>query len=92
MEVVTSMDKYILTVVSIFVYRSIPDIIEEIAKEDEEKHKRHFRRFVARQERLRVRPPRLGKHKYGICDFVIIYFIFFFFLLLTVPRIRKLIV
>lgn len=42
----------------------IPDIIEEIAKEDEEKHKRHFRRFVARQERLRVRPPRLGKHKF----------------------------
>ncbi|CAL5404705.1 unnamed protein product [Camellia sinensis] len=43
---------------------SLPDIIQEIAKEDEEKQKRHLRRAVAKQERLKSRPPRLGKHKY----------------------------
>lgn len=43
---------------------SLPDIIQEIAKEDEEKHKRHQRRIVAKQDRLKSRPPRLGKHKY----------------------------
>lgn len=43
---------------------SLPDIMEEIAKEDEEKHRRHMRRAVARQERLKSAPPRLGKHKY----------------------------
>ncbi|CAK7325954.1 unnamed protein product [Dovyalis caffra] len=41
----------------------LPDIIQEIAKEDEEKHKRNTRRLVAKQERLKARPPRLGKHK-----------------------------
>ena len=44
---------------------SLPNIIQEIAKEDEEKQKRHLRRIVAKQERLKSRPPRLGKHKYG---------------------------
>lgn len=44
---------------------SLPDIIKEIAKEDEEKHKRHIRRIVAKEERLKARPPRLGKHKYA---------------------------
>ncbi|RVX03033.1 Ribosome biogenesis protein NOP53 [Vitis vinifera] len=42
----------------------LPDIIQEIAKEDEEKHKRHQRRIVAKQDRLKSRPPRLGKHKF----------------------------
>uniref|UniRef100_A0A0E0DLV3 Ribosome biogenesis protein NOP53 n=1 Tax=Oryza meridionalis TaxID=40149 RepID=A0A0E0DLV3_9ORYZ len=43
---------------------SLPDIINEIAKEDEEKEKRHIRRTVAKQERLKSAPPRLGRHKY----------------------------
>lgn len=43
---------------------SLPDIMEEIAKEDEEKHNRHLRRVVAKQERLKTRPPRFGKYKY----------------------------
>uniref|UniRef100_A0A2N9J7D1 Ribosome biogenesis protein NOP53 n=1 Tax=Fagus sylvatica TaxID=28930 RepID=A0A2N9J7D1_FAGSY len=43
---------------------SIPDIIQEIAKEDEEKQKRHLRRVVAKQERLKSCPPRLGKFKF----------------------------
>ncbi|KAG2723999.1 hypothetical protein I3760_02G197800 [Carya illinoinensis] len=42
----------------------LPDIIHEIAKEDEEKQKRHLRRVVAKQERLKSCPPRLGRHKY----------------------------
>nr|GMD43877.1 ribosome biogenesis protein NOP53 [Ipomoea batatas] len=40
---------------------SLSDIIQEIAKEDEEKQKRHLRRVVAKQERLKCCPPRLGK-------------------------------
>ncbi|CAN1744749.1 Ribosome biogenesis protein NOP53 [Linum perenne] len=43
---------------------SLPEIINEIAKEDEEKQNRHTRRVVAKQERLKKRPPRLGKHKF----------------------------
>ncbi|PON83231.1 Ribosome biogenesis protein Nop53/GLTSCR [Trema orientale] len=43
---------------------SLPDILQEIAKEDEEKHKRHIRRVVAKQEKLKSCPPRLGKHKF----------------------------
>ncbi|KAK4786467.1 hypothetical protein SAY86_003156 [Trapa natans] len=43
---------------------SINDIMQEIAKEDEEKQKRHLRRIVAKQERLKQQPPRLGKHRY----------------------------
>ncbi|XP_073008697.1 ribosome biogenesis protein NOP53 [Typha latifolia] len=43
---------------------SLPDIMEEIAKEDEEKQRRHCRRVIARQERLKSAPPRLGKHKF----------------------------
>ncbi|KAK1572258.1 hypothetical protein Q3G72_029769 [Acer saccharum] len=39
----------------------LPDIIQEIAKEDEENKKRHMRRLVAKQERLKVRPPLLGR-------------------------------
>ncbi|KAK0592428.1 hypothetical protein LWI29_018916 [Acer saccharum] len=44
--------------------KSLPDIIQEIAKENEENKKRHMRRLVAKQERLKVRPPRLGRHKF----------------------------
>ncbi|XP_058182987.1 ribosome biogenesis protein NOP53 isoform X1 [Rhododendron vialii] len=43
---------------------SLPDIIQEIAKDDEEKQRRHLRRIVAKQERLKSRPPRLGRHKF----------------------------
>ncbi|KAI9156570.1 hypothetical protein LWI28_008713 [Acer negundo] len=42
----------------------LPDIIQEIAEEDEENKKRHMRRLVAKQERLKVLPPRLGRHKF----------------------------
>ncbi|KAK4834806.1 hypothetical protein QYF36_000835 [Acer negundo] len=43
---------------------SLLDFIQEIAKEDEENKKRHMRRLVAKQERLKVRPPCLGRHKF----------------------------
>ncbi|CAJ1970667.1 unnamed protein product [Sphenostylis stenocarpa] len=43
---------------------SIPDIIQEIEQEDEKKKKRHLRRQVAKQEMLKTRPPRIGKHKF----------------------------
>ncbi|GJU85741.1 ribosome biogenesis protein NOP53-like protein [Tanacetum coccineum] len=43
---------------------SLPEIIDEIAKEDEEKGNRHLRRVVAKQERLKSCPPRLGRHKF----------------------------
>ncbi|KAK9126785.1 hypothetical protein Scep_015631 [Stephania cephalantha] len=43
---------------------SVSDILQEIAKEDEEKQQRHIRRVVAKQERLKSGPPRLGKHKF----------------------------
>lgn len=43
---------------------SIKDIVQEIAEEDEEKHRRHIRRVVAKQERRNLCPPRLGKHKF----------------------------
>ncbi|XP_064999597.1 ribosome biogenesis protein NOP53-like [Musa acuminata AAA Group] len=43
---------------------SLPDIINEIAMEDEEKNRRHMRRIIARQERLKSAPPRLGKYKF----------------------------
>ncbi|KAK7372127.1 hypothetical protein VNO80_05496 [Phaseolus coccineus] len=43
---------------------SIPDIIQEIEQEEEEKKKKHLRRKVAKQEMLKTRPPRIGKHKF----------------------------
>ncbi|TKY56513.1 P60 protein [Spatholobus suberectus] len=43
---------------------SLPEIIQEIEQEDEKKKKRHLRRQVAKQEMLKTRPPRLGKHKF----------------------------
>lgn len=45
---------------------SLPDIIQEIAKEDEERENRRIRRTIAKQERLKSCPPRLGKHKYVV--------------------------
>lgn len=44
---------------------SLPDILQEIAKEDEKKQKRHLRKAIAKQERLKACPPRLGKYKYA---------------------------
>ncbi|KAJ8442639.1 hypothetical protein Cgig2_003683 [Carnegiea gigantea] len=43
---------------------SLPDILQEIAQEEEEKQKRHLRRVIAKQERLKSNPPRLGKRKF----------------------------
>ncbi|KAL6131678.1 hypothetical protein ACLB2K_070052 [Fragaria x ananassa] len=43
---------------------SLPDIIQEIAKEDEEKQKRHLRHVVATNEKSKSCPPRLGRHKF----------------------------
>ncbi|XP_004491045.1 ribosome biogenesis protein NOP53-like [Cicer arietinum] len=42
----------------------IPKLVKEIKNEDEEKKKRHIRRQVAKQDRLKACPPRLGKHKF----------------------------
>ncbi|THU62698.1 hypothetical protein C4D60_Mb01t07840 [Musa balbisiana] len=44
--------------------QSLPDIMNEITKEDEEKNRRHMRRIIARQERLKSAPRRLGKYKF----------------------------
>lgn len=44
---------------------SLANIIEEIEGENKEKENRRIRRVVAKQERLKVCPPRLGKRKYG---------------------------
>ncbi|CAN8284772.1 unnamed protein product [Cochlearia groenlandica] len=43
---------------------SLPNILQEIAREDEDKQNKHLRRTIAKQEVLKIRPPRLGKHKY----------------------------
>ncbi|AEC09827.1 unnamed protein product [Arabidopsis thaliana] len=43
---------------------SLPNILEEIAKEDEDKQNKHLRRVIAKQEVLKIRPPRLGKYKF----------------------------
>ncbi|KAL8149460.1 hypothetical protein AgCh_006463 [Apium graveolens] len=43
---------------------SLPDIMQKIAKEDEEKQKRRICRLVSQQERLKTHPPRFGKHKF----------------------------
>ncbi|XWS65777.1 hypothetical protein CRYUN_Cryun05aG0142800 [Craigia yunnanensis] len=43
---------------------SLPAILQEIVKEDEEKQKKHLRRVIAKQERLKACPPRLGKYKF----------------------------
>ncbi|XP_048496631.1 ribosome biogenesis protein NOP53-like [Beta vulgaris subsp. vulgaris] len=44
----------------------IPDILQEIAEEQEEKQKKHLRRVISKEERLKSGPPRLGKRKYVI--------------------------
>ncbi|XP_060181904.1 ribosome biogenesis protein NOP53 [Lycium barbarum] len=43
---------------------SLPDIIQEIEKEEEEKQKRHLRRVTAKKEKLKSCPPCLGKRKF----------------------------
>ncbi|XP_062230728.1 ribosome biogenesis protein NOP53 [Phragmites australis] len=43
---------------------SLPNIIDEIAKEDDEKLKKRIRRTVTKEERLKSGPPRLGRHKF----------------------------
>ncbi|VVB02895.1 unnamed protein product [Arabis nemorensis] len=43
---------------------SLPKILKEIAREDKEKKNKHLRRTIAKQDVLKIRPPRLGKHKY----------------------------
>ncbi|XP_039010073.1 ribosome biogenesis protein NOP53-like [Hibiscus syriacus] len=43
---------------------NLSDILQEIAKEDEEKQKKHLRKAIAKQERLKACPPRLGKYKF----------------------------
>ncbi|XP_010508864.1 PREDICTED: uncharacterized protein At2g40430 [Camelina sativa] len=43
---------------------SLPNILKEIAREDEDKQNKHLRRVVAKQEVLKIRPPRLGKYKF----------------------------
>lgn len=43
---------------------SLPDIIQEIQREEEEKQKRHLRRVTAKKEKLKSCPPRLGKRKF----------------------------
>jgi hypothetical protein len=48
-----------------FYFFSLPNIIDEIAKEDEEKEKRRIRRTVIKEERLKSGPPRLGRYKYS---------------------------
>ncbi|CAF2297679.1 unnamed protein product, partial [Brassica napus] len=43
---------------------SLPKIIKEIAEEDKEKLNKKIRQTIAKEEVLKIRPPRLGKHKY----------------------------
>ncbi|KQK07592.1 ribosome biogenesis protein NOP53 [Brachypodium distachyon] len=42
----------------------LPNIMAEIAKEDEEKEKVRIRRNMAKEERLKSAPRRLGRHKF----------------------------
>lgn len=48
---------------------SLPDIIQEIEREEGEKQKRHLRRVTAIKEKLKSCPPRLGKRKYVLFHF-----------------------
>ncbi|KAF8104687.1 hypothetical protein N665_0170s0060 [Sinapis alba] len=43
---------------------SLPNILKEIAKEDKEKQNKLIRRTIAKEEVRKIRPPRLGKHKF----------------------------
>ncbi|CDY23909.1 BnaC04g01280D [Brassica napus] len=43
---------------------SLPKILKEIAKDDKEKQNKLIRRKIAKEEVLKIRPPRLGKHKF----------------------------
>ncbi|KAK6929542.1 Ribosome biogenesis protein Nop53/GLTSCR2 [Dillenia turbinata] len=51
---------------------SVPNILQEIAEEEKEKEKRHMRRIVAKQERLKTAPPRLGKYKFEPAPFQVL--------------------
>ncbi|KAJ1261579.1 hypothetical protein BS78_09G040900 [Paspalum vaginatum] len=42
----------------------LPNILDEMVKEDEEKEKRRIRRNVLKEERVKSGPPRLGRHKF----------------------------
>ncbi|WVZ96238.1 hypothetical protein U9M48_041903 [Paspalum notatum var. saurae] len=42
----------------------LPNILDEIVKEDEEKEKRRIRRNVLKEERAKSGPPRLGRHRF----------------------------
>ncbi|CAH1436002.1 unnamed protein product [Lactuca virosa] len=50
--------------IAVVLISDVYDIIDEIAKEDEEKSKRHERRAVAKKERLKSCPSNLGRHKH----------------------------
>ncbi|XP_048611153.1 ribosome biogenesis protein NOP53-like isoform X1 [Brassica napus] len=47
-----------------FYFCSLPKIIKEIAEDDKEKLNKKIRQTIAKEEVLKIRPPRLGKHKY----------------------------
>jgi len=66
---------------------SLPDILQEIAQEEEEKQKRHLRRVIAKEERLKSNPPRLGKRKYVVTVLTVAYFYFYFYVLGFLRRI-----
>lgn len=60
-------ESFILTFLLLcFLLCSLPKILKEIAREDKEKKNKHLRRTIAKQDVLKIRPPRLGKHKYDI--------------------------
>ena len=46
-----------------FYFCSLPKIIKEIAEDDKEKLNKKIRQTIAKEEVLKIRPPRLGKHK-----------------------------
>ena len=53
----------LLFLCAFFLSRSLPKILKEIAKDDKEKQNKLIRRKIAKEEVLKIRPPRLGKHK-----------------------------
>lgn len=53
-----------ILILTIFYFCSLPKIIKEIAEEDKEKLNKKIRQTIAKEEVLKIRPPRLGKHKY----------------------------
>lgn len=45
-------------------FECLPDMIQDIEKEDEERERRRLRRAISKQERLLKGPPRLGRAKF----------------------------